>query len=157
MHDEIDPRCFEPARELHLPGEARIGLPEWKDFDKLKLCQLANNYLLLALGACVISAEEALSKKHGSSTSKNYKNNPTDINALREVILIIRSAFAHKLNDVHWIIDVNRRLLYEVNTPDGMVIFDARNRHNTKFNFAHIGGMEGLHKLINFASDDLNK
>lgn len=157
LHDEINPKCFEPARELHLPGEAYIGLPEWKDFDKLKLCQLANNYLLLALGACAISADEALSNKHGSTNAKNYANNPTDINALREVILIIRSAFAHRLNNVHWVIDKNRRRLYEVNTPNGIVKFDARDKHNTKFEFAHIGGMEGFHKLINFASDDLKE
>lgn len=157
MNDEIDPKSFEPARQLHLPGEAYIGLPEWKDIDKLKLCQLANNYLLLALGACVISADEALSKKHGASSARNYANSSTNINALREVILIIRSAFAHRLNDVHWVIDPNRRLLYEIDTPEGKVTFDARDKHNTKFEFAHIGGMEGFHSLINLASDDLNE
>ncbi len=72
-------------------------------------------------------------------------------------MFLFRSAYAHKMPDVHWHISGPRTTaVYTVNTPDGVVEFNANDKHGKKLELAHVGGLRGYIHLVCFASDLLN-
>ena len=155
--NEIGIDAFQPERTVRIGNEAPITIPEWDVIDQNQLSVGAQNFLMISLGACSIAVDEALSIRNGKSSFRNWSNNQNDLNGLREIIFLIRSAYAHKMPDVHWFIDTPRRqAVYQVQTPDGLVELDTNNRHGTKLEFCHFGGLRGYVNLVNYASDLLN-
>ncbi len=116
------------------------------------LIKQAENLLMNSVGVCAIAADSALADKYGKSSYREWEKNSTELNTIRELIFIIRSAYAHKIPDVFWYIDGSRsQAIYELNTPFGKVNFDARNRQNTKLEFAHFGGIKTFIYLLESA------
>lgn len=153
----IDSSVFQPKSTVCIENDVTFNIPEWDAFNQEELVKSSLNMMMSSLGACSIAVDEALSIRNGKSSFRNWQNNPTDLNALREIMFLIRSAYAHKMPDVHWHIDGQRRTAtYQVNTPDGLVEFDANGKDGTKLVLSHFGGLRGYINLVNYASDLLN-
>ncbi|MBX7147506.1 hypothetical protein K1X76_00345 [bacterium] len=154
---KIDFNIFKPKVTFNIQNDVTFDVPEWDIINQEELNKAVMNQLMASLAACTIAVDEALSIRHGKSSFRNWEKTPSDLNALREIIFLIRSAYAHKMPDVYWNIDPNRnKAIYTVNTPDGQVQLDARDKHGTKLKFPHFGGLKGYLHLVNFASDVLS-
>jgi len=155
LKKKVDVSMFEPKTILTVDDGSIIKIAEWPKMNQSKLENGAKNQLMTSIAACSIAVDDALSRRYGGSSSyRNWKAKPSSINSLREIIFLIRSAYAHKMPDVHWHISSNRRgAIYTVTTPDGEVEFDANDRHGTKMNPVHFGGLKGYFRLVNYASD----
>lgn len=155
--NEIDPDLFKPELTVKIDNDT-INVPKWKGFNQNELLKQALNQVMTAVGVCAIAVDQALLTKHGKSSFKNWKNNPNDLNSLREIIFLIRSAYAHKMPDVYWNISGPRtKAKYVVNTPKVKVEFDANNKHGTKLKVSHFGGFKGFIHLVQFASYTLKR
>lgn len=156
--ERISADLFKPSCDFHIDGVYQCSISDWDAIDQTQLNLAALNQLMIAVGASAIAIDYALTRKHGSSSYKNWHNNPSDLNSLREIIFLIRSAYAHKIPDVYWHIDGPRRnAVYKVQTPDGEVVLDTKNRNGTKFDFSHLGGIQGYLRLLHYADDLLKK
>lgn len=146
--NKIVASIFEPELTFKIDSEL-VQVPKWDAFNQSELIKQAENQLMNSVGVCAIAVDSALADKYGKSSYREWKKNPTEINTIREIIFIIRSAYAHKIPDVFWYIDSSRsQAIYELNTPFGIVNFDARNKQNTKLEFAHIGGVKTFIYLL---------
>ncbi|WP_445365577.1 hypothetical protein ACJJJB_01505 [Microbulbifer sp. ANSA001] len=154
QNEIIDSSVFQSKCTLNIDSDVTFDIPEWDAFNQSELVKSALNQMMISLGACSIAVDEALSIRNGNSSYKNWAATPSDLNSLREIMFLIRSAYAHKMPDVHWHISGARTTaLYKVNTPDGLVEFDANGKHGTKLELSHFGGLKGYINLVNYASD----
>jgi len=152
----IDFNLFKPRCTISIPNDVTFDIPEWNSINQEELVVGALNQLMISLGACAIAVDEGLSSKHGKSSFKNWEKDQSDINSLREVIFLIRSAYAHKMPEVHWHISGPRaKTTYLINTPNGDVQFDANGKNGTKLEISHFGGLRGFIYLVHLASDNL--
>ena len=153
----IASELFTPEKMVRTWDGQQIRINEWNNLSKDSLITVAKNNTLLALGGSVIVVDEALTIAHSpqrqSGAFDEWKYTPTDLNALREVIYLIRCAYAHHMIDVHWNISNGRKsAIYKIKTPDGIQVeFDARDKNKTKLHPDHFGGLAGYFALVNFA------
>lgn len=153
--NEINCKLFKPKLTVKVDNDT-INIPEWDIFTQDELVKQALNQTMTSVGVCVIAVDQALSAKHGNSSFKNWQNNPNDLNSLREIIFLIRSAYAHKIPDVYWHISGDRTAAnYVVNTPGGPIKFNANGKHGTKLEVSHFNGFEGFIHLVKFALNKL--
>jgi len=149
----VDPNIFKPKAIMRLKGVS-FEIQAWNDMNLEKLKKAAGNQLMVSMAASAITVDDALSRVYGKNSFDAWKKDPSDLNSLREIIFLIRCAYAHTMPDVHWCIDKKRKdAIYQVCTPDGNVSFNAGNKQREKLKFNHFGGLKGYFDLVNFAHD----
>lgn len=150
----INHEIFRPSTNVIFSGEPLMTIPEWDGLTQAGLIDAVRNYQMMSIAGSSIAADNALSAKHGRSSQNLWQANPNDLNSLREILFLIRSAYAHTVPDVHWQIAGRRKTnIYSVETPDQIVEFDANGKHGAKLDFADFGGLKGYLSLLLYASD----
>lgn len=115
------------------------------------------NQLSVAFGAAAITlnrCREEYEQANGRSLLATNRAVPTSEDEhFAELVYQIRNAFAHDISEPRWEIrGAVRRRLYMVDRvgDTARIMVDLTNLHGHAFDYAHIGGIDALHRLREF-------
>lgn len=161
LHDYAEQRKLD-MEELDQPLTFEDGSSVWvlpdqifHSYDDLRLA--CTNQLSIAFGAAAITlnrCREEYEKKNGRTLRATNGNAPTSEDEhLAELVYQIRNAFAHDISEPRWEIrGAKRQRPYMVDRIDdtARIRVDLTNLHGHVFEYAHIGGIDALHRLREF-------
>ncbi|MGN6083553.1 hypothetical protein [Trinickia sp.] len=124
--------------------------------DDLRLA--CGNQLSIAFGAAAITlnrCREEYEQANGKLLRAINGNVPTSEDEhFAELVYQIRNAFAHDISEPRWEIrGAARQRLYLIDRVDDMarITVDLTDVHGHAFEYAHIGGIDTLHRLREFS------
>ncbi|HEJ2443757.1 TPA: hypothetical protein SLZ45_005323 [Burkholderia multivorans] len=148
---ELDqPLAFEDGRSVWvLPDQI------FQSYGDLRLASA--NQLSVAFGAAAITlnrCREEYEQQSGKSLRATNGDAPTSEDEhFAELVYQIRNAFAHDISEPRWEIRGNaRRRPYLVDRVGNTarILVDLTDLHGHSFEYAHIGGIDTLHRLREF-------